>query len=312
VSERGADTGGKSILANRKFMSILVALLLISIGTIGYILATSSLVSSESLAKIEVGDAVYVNYVGYFADHPGDWVFDTNIRNVAIDENIVKSLYFVTRDPKEYKPLNFTAGISENYLKSFVDGVVGMTVTQTKKIFIPAEEGYPLALNQIRVNDLNMISPVIYEMNKTDFQQLYTDEPAIGLTVEHYFWEWDTVVLDISGDKVIMQNEPYLGQIVSSFGDPGDDPRDGWYQEVVSIDPGADGGLGRITVHNLITAQDIYQKMGADYDKRKFTLLFVDETNETFSIIMNDSGYIGELAGRGLYFDITVTRVLKG
>lgn len=311
MSERISDSDSFSFLASRRIYTVLIALLLISIGVIGAVLFNSPVIKSESLPVVESGDMVYVNYVGYFADNPGGWVFDTSIRNVAIDEGIAKSLYFVQREPKEYAPLNFTAGTATNLLIPFVKGVVGMTVTQTKRIQVPVEDAYPVVIQNVRTNYLNMEVPVIYRMTTTEFESTYKVAPVVGMTLEHDFWEWDTEVLDVNNDRIIMQNEPNIGMIVTAFGDPEDDPRDGWYQEVMSIDPAAYDGSGIIIVKNLITAQDIYQKKGADYDKVRFTLLDVNETAGTFSIVLNKEGYIGELVGRVLVFDITVTRVIK-
>jgi len=311
LSEKPIEGEKPSILASRKVYAILIAALLISVGAIFYVWLASPIVKTESLPIVESGDMVYVTYVGYFADHPGGWIFDTNDRFVAMNESIMKSLYFQTRDPKEYTPLNFTAGTATNLLKPFVDGVVGMTVTQTKRVFIPIDQGYPIVQDYAKILPIIMTANVIEQMNVTDFENLYGDTPSVGLVERHYFWEWDTIVIGVSGDLVVVQNEPKVGQKISSFGDPGNNSRDGWYQEVVSIDPAANGGNGNIIVNNLITPQDVYQKGGADFDERKFTLVDVNETTGNFIILFNTEGYIGELAGRAIYFDVTVTRVLK-
>jgi len=313
VSEKISESETFSFLSSRRIYSIMIVALMISIVTVGYVLTSSSSIRTESLPVVEVGDMVYVTYVGYFSDHPGDWVFDTSDRTVAMNNNIAKSLFFVQREPAEYKPLNFTAGTAVGLLEPFVQGVVGMTVTQMKRIDIPIEEGYPIVEQYIRTNYIDMRVPVIFNMSISEFESSFGVTPTVGLTIDRdkNFWEWDSTVFDITGDKVIVQHEPYVGMRVSAFGDPDVDPRDGWYQEVISIDPSADGGNGLIIVRNQITAQDIYQKKGTDYDRRKFTLVNVDETNGTFSYLLNEQGYIGELAGRSLYFEVTISRVLK-
>jgi FKBP-type peptidyl-prolyl cis-trans isomerase 2 len=311
VTGRIYDSESYPILASRKTYTILIALLLVSIATVGYVLLNSPVVRTESLPVVERGDMVYVDYVGYFADKPGGWVFDTNIRKIAMDDGITKSLYFVKREPKDYKPLNFTAGTATNLLKPFVDGVIGMTVTETKTIYVPVDKAYPVALPALRTNLIDMEVPVIYRLNVSEFEKLYKITPTVGMTVKHAFWEWDTEVIDLNSERVIMQNEPQIGMIVSAFGNPEEDPRDGWYQQVISIDPAAYDGNGLIIVRNLISPQDVYQKKGTDYDKKKFTLFDVDLTNRTFTVILNEEGYIGELAGRALIFEVTVTRVLK-
>lgn len=311
MTDRFGVSEGSPFLASRRIYTVLIVLLLISIVTVGYVLLNSPIIRAEALPVVERGDMVYVDYIGYFADNPGGWVFDTNIRSVAFDDGIAKSLYFVKREPKDYKALNFTAGTATNLLKPFVEGVVGMTVTEKKTIYVPVEQAYPVAFPALRTNLIDMEVPVIYRLNLSEFQNLYKTDPTVGMTLKHSFWEWDTEVIDLNAERVIMQNEPRVGMIVSAFGDPEKDPRDGWYQQVISVDPTAYDGNGLIIVRNLISPQDIYQKKGTDYDRRKFTLFDVDMTNRTYTVILNDEGYIGELAGRALIFEVTVTRVLK-
>lgn len=311
MSERDTSTGIKFDLASRKVIAVLIVVLLLSIGVIGYLSIISSRVSSNPLPKVEVGDAVYVDYVGYFSPNPGGWVFDTSDRLVAFNDSIPKSLYFVKREPNEYSTLNFTAGISTNLLEPFVQGVVGMTVTQTKTIYVPPEKAYTVLEDNIEVIPLIQSVPVLDTLSVREFETKYGQSPLDGLALKHVFWEWDIIVKAISGDLVTIQNSPELWETISSYGDPDEDVRDGWLQEVVSIDPSASGGIGEILVRNLISSQDAYQKKGVNENLNYFTLMEVDEENGTFTVIKNSEGYVGEIAGRGLYFDITIKRVLK-
>ena len=316
MSQRIPSGNDSSLLTNVKVTTLLIVALLVSIVTIGYVTATSNSVNTELYPSVEIGDMVYVDYVGYFPTHPGGWIFDTNKRTIGLDDSLMKSLFNVKRDPKDYAPINFTAGTAKNLLKPFVDGVVGMMVTETKGIYISAENGYPIDLEGVVHIPLILIVPVIQNLTVTQFQTTYESNPVTGMVVTHYFWEWDARVKGIEGDKVIMQSEPYLGQIISSYGNPESDPRDGWYQKVIGINASADGGIGQIKVQNFITAQDVYQKKGQNYDEtlstlRWFTLIGVDEAKGEFTIIYNAENYVGELAGRPLYFEVTVTKILK-
>lgn len=311
MSENIPGVRPASRLASRKVTSILIVALLISIGVISYIVGTSSSVKSQSLPVVESGDMVYVDYVGTFATNPGGWVFDTSKRTVGLDDSIVKSLYFIKRQDTEYKPLNFTAGTATNYLRPFVKGVLGMTVTQTKTILIDAKDAYPLNPNYFGTSPLIQEAQVIENMSTSDFQNTYSTTPQIGMTLKHYFWEWNLTVINIQGDKVVLQNQPYVGQIVSSYGNPETDLRDGWYQRVIEVNASAYGGIGTIKVQNLITLQDIYQKKGTNFDQKKFTLIDVNETAGVFAVVFNDQNYIGELTGRPLIFEVTVTKILK-
>ena len=316
MSERIPSGNDSSLLTNVKVTTLLIVALLVSIVTIGYVTATSNSVNTELYPSVDIGDMVYVDYVGYFPTHPGGWIFDTNKRAIGLDDSLMKSLFNVKRNASEYGPLNFTAGTAKNLLKAFVDGVVGMMVTETKGIYISTEDGYPLNPEGTVHIPLILTAPVIQNLTVTQFQSIYDSNPVLGMVVKHYFWEWDTRVKGIEGDKVIMQSEPYIGQIISSYGNPESDPRDGWYQEVIGINASADGGIGQIKVQNFITAQDIYQKKGQNYDEtlstlRWFTLIGVDEVKGEFTIIYNAENYVGELAGRSLYFEVTITKILK-
>jgi FKBP-type peptidyl-prolyl cis-trans isomerase 2 len=291
--------------------TLLIAALFVSIATIGYVTATSKSVDTELYPFVEIGDMVYVEYVGYFPTHPGGWIFDTNKRSIGTDDSLIKSLYFVEREPADYTPLNLSAGMSKNYLKTFVDGVVGMMVTQTKGIYIAEKDGYPLVADNFAIFPIIQIAPVIQNITLSEFRSAYESNPVNGMLLKHYFWEWDVRVKTVIGDKVVMQSEPYIGQIISSYGDPSSDQRDGWYQKVISINTSADGGAGRIRVQNFIAEQDIFQRKGADFDGRLFTLIDVDTSRGEFSVAYNSENYVGELASRPLFFEITVTKVLK-
>ena len=311
MSEKTSVGGSISPLSSRRVLAFLIALSLISIVVLGYIAAASTTNISKSYPVVEKGDLVFVDYVGMFADNPGGWIFDTNKRDVAYNTNLIKSLFFQVRDDAQYAPLNYTAGISENYLKPFVDGVIGMTLYQTKRVIVPIEEAYSLDPDQMEDFSLVMDVPIVQNLTYDEFQQSYKAEPYVGYSVKHIFWEWDATVISVIGNKVYLQSEPTVGQIVSSFGNPNVNPRDGWYQEVISVNPSADDGGGLIKVRNLITSQDAYQKRGLNYNGKSFTLLEVDESENRFTVVYTTDTYVGELANRSLIFDITVTAVRK-
>jgi len=311
LSEKTSVGGSASLLSSKKPMAFLIAICLVSVGAIGYIAANSSTTVSKSLPVVETGDTVYVDYVGMFADNPGGWVFDTSKRVVAYDNSLVKSLFFHIRDDNQYTPLNFTAGLSQDFLQPFVTGVVGMSVYQTKRIFVPIEDGYSLVPAQIVDLPIVMDVPMLQNLTYAQFQSTYKADPLEGFTVTHIFWGWDATVEKILGDKVYLQSNPVVGQIVSSFGNPEKDPRDGWYQEVISVDPSANGGEGLIRVLNKVSIQDAYQRRGTNFDGTTFTILDVNESANRLTVINNSDTYVGELSGRALIFDVTVTAIRK-
>jgi FKBP-type peptidyl-prolyl cis-trans isomerase 2 len=63
----------------------------------------------------------------------------------------------------------------------------------------------------------------------------------------------------------------------------------------------------------MIGPEDVYNVKGVDSNGYTFVLSAYDSANETFRISYVDSttGYNGEIAGRTLYFEVTIISVLQ-
>jgi hypothetical protein len=117
--------------------------------------------------------------------------------------------------------------------------------------------------------------------------------------------------VSVTGDVVTILNQPTAGSSVYPFGDPAatSDPG-GWEVRIVSYDPLADGGVGKITLQHMLTPEDVYHVKGSDLGG-VFIVSGYDAANGTFQLHRSDStaGYNGELAGRTLFFEVTIIKV---
>jgi FKBP-type peptidyl-prolyl cis-trans isomerase 2 len=64
-------------------------------------------------------------------------------------------------------------------------------------------------------------------------------------------------------------------------------------------------------LQNMLSADDIYRVKGTDYNDFVFVVSDVNEANGTFEIHRSNSsaGYNGEIAGRTLFFEVTIIEV---
>ncbi len=86
------------------------------------------------------GDTIEVWYTGKLTDGS---VFDTNIEEVALANNMSKS---------RFQPLTFIAGEGQ-VIKGFDNGVIGMLIGEKKVLTIPPEEAYGI-LNESLLENL--------------------------------------------------------------------------------------------------------------------------------------------------------------
>ncbi|HII79614.1 MAG TPA: peptidylprolyl isomerase [Methanosarcina sp.] len=80
---------------------------------------------------VKSGDTVQVDYTAKFENGT---VFDTSIEEVAKEAGIYDAR-------REYIPLNFTVG-SDQVIKGFDEGLIGMKKGEEKNLTIPPEKAY--------------------------------------------------------------------------------------------------------------------------------------------------------------------------
>jgi len=295
-------------------MAILIAMIVLSAGVVVYVLYERSRVTEVAEATAIVsGDTVTMEYIGRLADGR---VFDTSLLDVAWDDlNYPKSLTFNRRANESYGSFVMTAG---NYgpggtIKGFALGVLGMYPDQVKTIKVAADEGYAVNESRLITYDLHQVISATETMSESEFRTYFAIEPIALSVLPHYLWEWNVRVLSFADGMVTFKHEPTVGQIVTPFGNPDTSINpSGWHVQVESFDPSAQGGLGTVTVHHLISPSDALNVKGTDADGETFILWAFDDANQTFQIHLSDSatGYNAEVSGRDLFFEVTIIDVI--
>jgi len=242
------------------------------------------------------GDEVQVDYVGTFENN---LVFDTNLLPIAADNaSYPKALAFSWH--ASWQPLSFTVGaVPPAVIRGFDLGVQGLAVGDSKTIVVPPELGYgPADPAKIVVKPLFEPVPVRRTMNATDFSTTYHTQPVSGMNVTDPFWGW-TAYVSVAGSLVTVTNSPVPNQIVHPYGE--------WSAQVVSIDDGADGGIGRILVHHLLDAASVDRVGLHDASGRTvFSVTAVDLSAGTYTVNYNDT-----TKGRILIFQVTMVRISR-
>jgi FKBP-type peptidyl-prolyl cis-trans isomerase 2 len=297
----------------RVFMALLIAGIIVSVGAIGYVLYSGTSGSHiQSTRAIASGDSVDLNYVGTLADGR---VFDTSLSSVASDDvSYPKALTFSHRDNASYTVFTMTAGKygSGGTIKGFALGVIGMHVNETKLIEVKPADGY--AVNPTMLATKNLVETLggLETYSASDFAGRFGKEPILMSTVTHPFWGWDAQIVSSSSALVTIKLMPTVGQVTYPFGNPDDSSLpSGWPVVVESYDPSANDGVGSITIRHELTSSDVYNVRGFDSEGVEFVVSGFDSTNGTFQIdkVVTASGYNGELAGRTLFFEVTVVKI---
>jgi FKBP-type peptidyl-prolyl cis-trans isomerase 2 len=246
--------------------------------------------------RAQSGDAVEVDYVGTFEN---GLVFDTSLASVASDNaSYPKAFSFGWRTP--WTPLRFTIGASPlAVIKGFDSGVQGLAVGDAKTIVIPPDLGYgPADPNKIFVKPLFENVRVRLTMTPSDFSATYKVPAVSGTTVADPFWGWPALV-SVSNSVVTVTNSPTPGQTVRPYG--------AWNAQVVSIDDGADGGIGRIVVHHRLDASSAdrvgQRSAGAPVI---FVVTAVDVNGGTYTLNFDSPG-----KGRILIFQVTMVHITR-
>jgi FKBP-type peptidyl-prolyl cis-trans isomerase 2 len=286
---------------------VLIAILMVSASSVAVLLYTGSQSNQGPTVEVVVnGDSVKVNYIGRLDDGR---VFDTSLWDVASNDALYpKSLSFNLRAQSAYTPLQFTVGAGQ-MITGFDQGVLGMSVDETKVITVPPDEGYgDMNASLLFTMPLLVLAPVYDITNYTIFYSVYSEVPKAGMVVQDPLYGWDILVVDANSksDTVLLMNKPMVGQKFAVYGEPDSTPPTGWYAEVVSVDSAAAGGNGIIEMRNLLTSADAGMVEGYDLSKGlTFYVDMVDESAGTFRM-----NYNNELLGKTLYFTVTLVDII--
>lgn len=234
---------------------IILVGIMASVGYYGYTVIFSISGKGGEDKQIVNGDAILVDYYGYFADGR---LFDTSMLNVAKDDtNYPKASSFKLRNDADYKPFNFTVG-KGTVIKGWDSGVLGMRKGESKLLVVQPDQGYGYRYRSELVITLPTIEyvPVKELMSSGEFNARYSTAPAFGKIVKDPFWKWSAYVSDISGNNVTVLNQPDLNVKFNAYG---------WDSAAENIDPAYNAGEGRITIvhYPTINASVSAESVGA-------------------------------------------------
>ncbi|MBE0522823.1 MAG: FKBP-type peptidyl-prolyl cis-trans isomerase [Methanosarcinales archaeon] len=262
--------------------------------------------------KVEVGDTVFVNYVG--KELNGE-IFDTSLEDVAIGAGI-------QQPDRPYQPLQFLVGAGR-LIEGFDSGVLGMKVGEKKTINIPPEEGYgDIDSSKIQVipliDEIPLIQdipfPETIELELFKFNQTFGTGYIVGDSVQLPDTTIDLTIKEI-GETVNLSRDLKVGDTY----DPGEGSP--WNETVTAMNE------THLTVKHNAQVGDVLQL--APWNS---TVIDVDETNITvrhnpipdttvdtysgsFNIHFNETAITLDnnhfLAGKTLVFDIEIVDIVK-
>jgi FKBP-type peptidyl-prolyl cis-trans isomerase 2 len=295
--------------------ALIVVAIVVAFVAIGYVMYSLGGHGGGTQRTIVSGDKVTLDYIGTL---PDGRVFDTSIRSVAYDDaDYPKSLTFSLRDNSSYEQFSMTAGNygSGGTIKGFALGVLGLQEGDRKIIEVAPEDGYALLPQRLNTFNITDKVPITEVMTEAQYAGYFGVSPTKLDVVSHPFWGWNVLVADVSGGTVTIKSQPTVGQGVYPYGNPNTqtDPS-GWEIRVIGYDPLADGGVGEITIQNMVSAEDVYHVKGADSSGNAIIIWSFDDFNQTFQVhsSYSDYGYNAEVSGRTLFFEVTIITVEAG
>lgn len=176
------------------------------------------LLYSNVFAKVaEMNETVSVNYILSLEDGT---VFDTNIEEVSLVNGLNKTVF---------EPFEFTLGNNEVIL-GFEQGVIGMSVDETKIFTVPPLIGYGESSSQL-IFELSLLQKInrFDEVNIEDYNLIFNETPKIGEIKESDYWPWKLKVIGINETSVQVENLLTVGEEIAL-------DKVGWTSIVTSID----------------------------------------------------------------------------
>ncbi len=274
------------------FLALVVAVAIV-LGAY-YVLFAVSAPAPQTHAAL--GDTVYIDYVGTFQND--NLVFDTSVQSVAVDNaTYPKAFSFSWRST--YSNLQFTIG-DGSVIKGFDEGVRGLAVGQSATVVVPQDLGYGAAdPGKVHTYSLIQTVPVRATMNTSAFTSYYNQAPVSNTNVSDPIWGW-SVQVSVLNDVVTVTNSPYPSEVLYPYGAT---PRHLWDAVVLSVDDGANNGIGLITVQNRLDPS-VVDKVGGTLGSQTFYLSAVDPIAGTYTLNFNK-----QVVGRTLVFQVTLVKL---
>ncbi len=197
--------------------AVIIVAIMVSAGIGAYIWSTGSF-GQKSVKVVKEGDEISVWYYGYIYYGGERRIFDTNIREVAVDNTTYpKTLTY--KWSGNFKPLNFTVG-DGTMIKGFDEGVRGMKEGETRTIVVPPDKGYVFSWKDVKNYSLEEEVPVIQNLTLEQFQQRTGNQnPADNTVYRDKNYGWTLLVLEVkpTEDRVTVLNNPVAGQSYTPY-----------------------------------------------------------------------------------------------
>jgi len=270
--------------------------------------STASAVNPGSVAAgaVKAGDTVKVMYVGYFQNGT---VFDTNYEDVAQKNGIERA---------SFEPLEFSVGQGE-VIDGFDNAVRGMKVGEKKTFTLKPADAYG-EYDETKVESVPRIGltnrtteiETVFDVPKYLFAQVFGKEPSVNEIVNSTTESISYKVLNTTTANVTLEMQVKKGQIISSQSSP-------WNSTVVDIsgkkakirqDP-QNGtilpnsiGYSVITIEGDKIASTLNAIVGTQF-QTQFGFGMVKEVTENEVIIDTNP----PLAGKTLVFDVELVSI---
>ncbi len=193
------------------YAAIIAVIMLIA--GIGVYWWTTEGFGEKNVKIVKEGEEISVWYYGYIYYGGERRIFDTNIKEVAMDNTTYpKTLTY--KWSGNFKPLNFTVG-DGTMIKGFDQGVRGMKEGETRTIVVPPDEGYVFSWKQVENYSLEQNIPVIQNLTLEQFQKRTGQQnPADNSVYRDKMYGWTLLVLEVkpTQDRVTVLNNPVEGQ----------------------------------------------------------------------------------------------------
>jgi FKBP-type peptidyl-prolyl cis-trans isomerase 2 len=292
----------------------LVIVLIIVAGVMGVLLyshMTQEPHESPDILSVKEHDEIEFTYTGYLMN---TLVFETVLEDVAIDnETYPKSLLYEWPENGVFGDIFFVVGDGiPHYTFEGMAGdgeilelaMLGMQANETKMVTVTPEHGFgDVDPSKIVTLGLTETLDIMEVMTWGDFGDRFGTPAVVNATFTDPRWGWNVRVTNIQGGlldrEVIIINLPEVDDIVS--------PYQGFESKVISVESGANGGIGEIVIEHLLDSSDVNKVMGVSpHDDGRFAVVGVNQAAGTFVADFNS-----EKAGVNLLYEITIVSITE-
>ena len=264
---------------------------------------------APSVLYVKEGDNVTVNYTGLFqSGFDNGKVFDTSLLKVAKDNaTYPKAIGFTFRGVSGYTALgahvgtgSYDNGTYTSLITGFWMALIGHKVGDTfwTPPIMPAQGYGNPDPSKLQTFPLVQYMPMVQAYSLTSFTTAFSGiTPETGLVFTDPHYGWTDSILSKNQSSVVVQSQPRVGEVVKPFG---------WDVTVANVTSTTSNTNGTITLVNNLTAQDVGQYKGTNWqNSQPFYLSAVNTQAGTYTLDYNE-----EVVGNILVFSITISTIL--